>query len=114
MASMYPRLNTSDSIHVIANHNLSYVMNNIAASLSKIALDVSGNAVTGVVRVSETYVLVRWEWLMLTIALVAAGLFMFLVTGLRTAQPHNNLWLSSLLTLFYHSFDVGHNGRAGS
>jgi hypothetical protein len=37
--------NTSDSIRVIANHNLSYVMNNIAASLSKFALDVTGNAV---------------------------------------------------------------------
>jgi hypothetical protein len=61
-------------------------MNNIAASLSKFALDVTGNAVKGVVRVSETHVLVRWEWLMLTIALVAAGLFMFLATALRTAH----------------------------
>ena len=91
-------------MRVIASHNLSYVISNVAASLSKLGLDVSGETVTGVVQVSQMYVLVRWEWLILPAALVAAGLDLFLATVLRTAQHHNNLWRSSLLPLLFHRF----------
>ena len=48
-----------DAVLVVKAHNLSYVMNNIAASLTSLGLDLSNETVHGTVRTSENYTLVR-------------------------------------------------------
>ena len=102
----FPPDYSSDAMRVIRNHNLSYVLENIAASFSKLAIDKGGETVTGTVKVSETYILVRWEWMILPISLVAVGALLLLATIIRHSRHRNNLWRSSLLPLLYHQVEM--------
>ena len=98
--------NTSDTIRIIAAHNLSYVLGNVALSLTRLGLKFGGETITGVAYVSETYVSVRWEWLILPVIQVLAGLFLFWVTCVLTSFNQGALWRSSLLPLVYQKFDL--------
>ena len=75
---------SSDIIRRVASHNLSYVMGNLAASLTDHALSLADETVPGLVKTSEVYVFVRWEWLILPICLEIVGFVLFITTVLRT------------------------------
>lgn len=97
--------NTSDIIRQVAHHNLSYIMSNVAASLTNLALDLSGELFMGRVTINETYVVVRWEWFILPIVLEAAGAFLCLATVFRVHKRKTVLWQSSLLPLLFGGMD---------
>lgn len=103
---------SSDAVRVVANHNLSYAMNNTAASLSKLSIDFSGRMVAWTAQTAETYVTVRWQWLILPITLVASGLLLFIATMTQTHRCNDSLWRSSLLPVLYGHIEMpaGSNG----
>lgn len=76
-------------------------MENVASSLTNLALDLDGHLVSRKVHIEETYVNVRWPWFILPVLLEAAGLFLFLATASRTRKRGTVFWQSSLLPLLF-------------
>ena len=94
-----------DHLSQVAGHGLSYVMENIAASLTKAGMDLSNEAVEGHVITSEVFVLVRWNWLILPIILEAAGLFVLITAMVISRRNEVLLWKDSILPLLYHGLE---------
>jgi hypothetical protein len=94
-----------DNVKVIATNNLSFVVGNIAASLTKLGLDLSSETVTGNVTSPEVYVLVRWQWLALPIILELGGIIVC-AAAIRSSKTHKvRLWKASILPLLYHGLE---------
>lgn len=100
------KTNSSDIIRVVAANNLSYVVDNVAASLTNLAFEASDETVAGDVYTSETFVLVRWEWLILPVIQVSLGVLFLLTIIIRTSVHGSSLWRTSLLPLVYHTLDA--------
>ena len=94
-----------DIIRVVQAKNLSYVLDNVAASLTRLAIDNSSETVTGYVTTPETYVHVRWAWLALPICLEAVGIALLLATAVVSYHGKVPLWKESLLPLLYHGLE---------
>lgn len=89
----------------ILRYNLTYVLEGVTASLSKLALDESDVVVTGNVTTSEPYVHVQWPWLTLPIVLELMGILLFAVAVMVNSRHDIPLWKSSLLPLLYHGLE---------
>lgn len=92
---------SSESIKKIQATNLSYVLGNIADSLSKLALDLGNETIIGNVTTSETYVKVDWKWLILPIYLEITVVGLLAFTVFLSHRRNVPLWKSSILALLY-------------
>ena len=86
---------------------LKHVIDNVAAAITKRALQESPESVPGYVITSQTYVSVRWEWLILPIVLEVLGLLVLSVAMLMSSRRTVPLWKASVLPLLYHGFEHG-------
>lgn len=89
----------------IRDHNFSYLVERIAASMTKAELDnsttmVYGNVSSGVVQVD-----VAWYWFVLPAALNVVAILLLLATALLSHHRKTQLWKSSSLALLYHGID---------
>lgn len=85
--------------------DLRHLMESVAASLSSHIRSVSSEAVPGKVWAMETYVHVRWIWLMLPMALAPASL-LFLLTAIWTSKNGGvGIWKSSGMAVIFHGLE---------
>ncbi|KAK5937970.1 hypothetical protein PMZ80_009559 [Knufia obscura] len=87
------------------------VIDNVAASLTKILLDPQFNIngsrdVNGELGTVVTLVNVRWEWLILPAALCLGGIAFVSLAILATWRSRAPLWKSSLNALLYHGIKL--------
>jgi len=95
----------SDTMTVIQANTLGTVLNNVAASLTQLGLQVSNGTATGKVTTMQVYVLVKWEWLILPTVLELAGIALLLATALLSSHRKVDLWKTSIMALFYHGLE---------
>ncbi|KAL4895068.1 hypothetical protein BDV59DRAFT_211901 [Aspergillus ambiguus] len=92
----------SASLLRVSRSNFSYIMGNIAASMTKYARDLSNQTAYGTVYESRTYVSVDWAFLTLPAALILFG-FVFLASTITVNSRQNlSLWKTSLFPVLYH------------
>ena len=94
-----------DVLQVVQSDNLTSLMGNMAASLTKLGLRLSNETVMGNVTVSEVYVVVDWEWMILPAVLEVAGVILLLATMMMTQRHNVSLWKTSSLALIYHGLE---------
>lgn len=95
------------TIRRIGDEGLSPIMERIALSLSKLALDMDAphQVVTGFKFWPETLVRVRWWWLTLPVALGLAGAAMLVRVMVATRRSGVQLWKSSVAAVLYHGLE---------
>lgn len=96
---------SSKAIQKMMTTNLTTVVGGIAASLTKLGLDLSNVTVSGNVSTSEVYVHAKWVWLAFPIGLEALGILLVLSTIVVSHLQQARLWKSSVLPLLYHGLD---------
>lgn len=99
------QLSVPDYMQNIEANNLSVVVGNVAASLTKLGLDLSDQAISGNLTKNEVYVAVDWEWLILPALLEMAGICVILFTIFWSRRGDVRLWKSSALALLYHGLE---------
>lgn len=98
---------SSPALQKIKTTNLTTVVNSIAASLTKLALDLSNVTVHGNVSTTEVYVQAEWKWLIFPMALEVLGIALLIATMIISRIHRTRLWKSSVLPLLYHGLDDG-------
>lgn len=78
------------------------IMSNIAASLTKLALDNTDRTANGIAYSSEVFVSVKWSWLILPALMVLFGAIFLTVTMIISKSVDAPLWKSSVLAFLYH------------
>ncbi|ODM19713.1 hypothetical protein SI65_04699 [Aspergillus cristatus] len=81
------------------------IMQNIAASLTKYALENSTETVRGTMSVSRSFVSVEWEWITLPAIILLASMALFISTVVKNKKHGLNLWKSAILPVLYHGLD---------
>ncbi|KAJ5106681.1 hypothetical protein N7456_003356 [Penicillium angulare] len=61
--------------------------------------------VYGVVSTPESYVAVKWEWMILPAVLLVAGIFLLVATARISSHGEVHLWKSSALPLIFHGLE---------
>ncbi len=102
---------SSNTILRVAAHNLTFVTENVAASLTALGLSGGDEAITGAVEVSRSHIMVRWDWLIYPIILELMGLLVFGITVIQTRKHKTLLWRSSLLPLLFHEPQIRDSDR---
>jgi hypothetical protein len=99
----FPMEATTDQ--VIAAHNFSYLMERIAASMTKAELDNSATFVYGNMTSPVVHVEVAWYWFILPATLNVVTILLLLATAVLSHRCQTRLWKSSTLALLYHGLD---------
>jgi hypothetical protein len=86
-------------------HNFSYLVERMAASMTKAELDYSSTVIYGNMSSGVVQVDVAWRWFALPAALNAVAIFLLLATAVLSHNRKTQLWKSSTLALLYHGFD---------
>lgn len=89
------------------NVGMEKMIANVASSLSAFARKVNKNPIYGIVSTQESYVAVKWEWMILPAVLLAAGIFLLIATALISTRGEVRLWKSSALPLIFHGLEPG-------
>ena len=84
---------------------LATYMENLAESLTKMALDSDDNKVMGKAGTMVTFVRVQWLWLILPLILVLMGLIFLLVTRQASKKRKTPLWKASLWPLLFRGLE---------
>ncbi|OJJ35802.1 hypothetical protein ASPWEDRAFT_41044 [Aspergillus wentii DTO 134E9] len=95
----------SDNLRRIVDSGLETVVTNVAASLTKHALDSSNSTIHGIVNVAQVYVHVKWAFLALPAAVLILGILFLVITILINRGQKLGLWKSSILPALYHGLD---------
>jgi hypothetical protein len=95
----------SDTGQIIRNHSFSYIMERIAASLTKAELDNSATIITGNMTTPVAHVDVAWYWFILPATLNVAAIILLLATAVLSHSRKTQLWKSSTLALLYHGLE---------
>jgi hypothetical protein len=86
-------------------HNFSYLVERMAASMTKAELDNSTALVYGNVTTSTVHVEVAWYWFIPPAALNVLAILLLLATAIFSHHHKTRLWKSSTLALLYHGLD---------
>lgn len=86
-----------------ATKDLETLMEGIAASLTSWGLSKSTSSIVGHSFANETYVHVRWLWLIPPACLELAILALFLTAVMQSRRARLPIWKSSALALLYHN-----------
>ena len=102
-----PRPNnySSEVVDAITTKGLGTVIGNVAASLTRLALERSDTTVVGTVGVSQVYVDVRWKWFILPCFLELMGILFLFLTIVISRYRDVHIWKSSLYALLYHGLE---------
>jgi hypothetical protein len=90
----------------IQAHNFSYLMERIAASMTKAEFDNSTSLVYGHMSTGLPHVHVAWHWFILPAALNVLAMLLLLGTVILSHHRKTQLWKSSTLALLYHGLDA--------
>jgi hypothetical protein len=93
------------TIQAIQAHNFSYLMERIAASMTKAELDNSTTLVHGHMTSPVVHIEAAWPWFILPAALNGLAIFLLLATAVLSHHRKTQLWKSSSLALLYHGLD---------
>lgn len=89
--------------------NIVQTMDDMATGMTNALMNnysTPGAAQAGVAHLNETYIQVRWPWLVLP-ALLTLSAFAFIILVMIESSGHENmLWKSSLLPLFFQHLEV--------
>jgi hypothetical protein len=86
-------------------HNFSYLVERMAASMTKAELDNSTTLVYGNVTTSTVRVEVAWYWFVPPAALNVLAILLLLATAILSHRHKTRLWKSSTLALLYHGLE---------
>lgn len=89
-------------------------MENLAQSLTRLALDSDDNKVLGNVGTMVTFVRVQWLWLILPLVLVFMGPIFLLVTRWASKKRNLPLWKASLWPLLFRGLECDVDVRANA
>jgi hypothetical protein len=85
--------------------NMTQLMDNVAASMTDYIRNVSSTVEHGTAWGSESFVHVRWAWLVLPLALAPLS-FLFLLSAIWISGHHNvKVWKSSSLATIFHGLE---------
>lgn len=93
---------SSPGLQKIKTTNLTTVVTSIAASLTKLGLDLSNVTVHGNLTTTEIYVQAEWKWLIFPMALEALGIILLVTTIVISHMQKMKLCKSSVMPLLYH------------
>ena len=105
-----PGISSSDTIqHIYLSGKLSEIVDDVARSMSAfIQNNHATSAVTGFQSHVETYIEVRWLWLILPITTIFLA-FLFLALTMYVSSRHTtNPWKSSILPVIFHGLHDTH------
>lgn len=88
-----------------STRNLSQRVESIADALTNYGLQTTNDTVLGVAIAEESYVRVRWPWIILPAFLEVATLALLVLTIIHSRREGVTLWKSSVLVLVYHGVD---------
>ena len=74
-------------------------------ALTKFGLDQTTSKVTGYTITPETYVHVRWQWMIFPVALELATLTLFILVIIHSRREGVPIWKSSIMAIIYHSVE---------
>jgi hypothetical protein len=92
-----------------ATRNLTQRVESIAAALTNYGLATTNDTVQGDAFAEESYVHVRWQWLILPAFLELASLVLLVLTIVHSRREDVPIWKSSVLALMYHGVDELHD-----
>ncbi|KAJ5605695.1 hypothetical protein N7510_008476 [Penicillium lagena] len=81
---------------------LGAVLSNMAAALTKYALETSNESAIGTAMLSQTFVAVSWQWLTFPSVLLVLGFVFWIATVVVNRRHRLGLWKSSILPMLYH------------
>lgn len=88
-----------------STRNLSQRVESVAVALTNYGLQTTNDTVRGEAIAEESYVRVRWQWIILPAFLELASLLLLVSTIIHSRRQHVPLWKSSILALIYHGVD---------
>lgn len=102
---------SNEEVYIWKDKGPGYVMNNIAASLTKTMMDPTQNVygtnpINGTASVPVTLVRVTWLWVLLPFGICLSSILFFLATVYVTFKSGAPLWKSSINAFFYHGIDI--------
>jgi len=105
-SSVRTTLFSSNAMQVINEaEDLGVLMETVAVSLTDYIRNISSTPQYGTVWEEETYVHIRWLWLILPITLAPMSLF-FLLSAIWISSHRNvKVWKSSILAIIFHGLE---------
>jgi hypothetical protein len=95
----------SNTVGPDSTRSLEQRVESIAAALNNWGLQTTNNTVRGDAIGEESYVHVRWKWIILPALLELASLALLVVTIVYSRREDVPLWKTSALALIYHGVD---------
>lgn len=101
------KLNTRNSSYTyqfVQDNGLNATLHSIAEALTALMQNISTKTITGQVAHTQTYVQVRWLWLLYPVVVIFIGIFFVLFTIAETIWINKDtpVWKNSNLPLIYH------------
>jgi hypothetical protein len=88
-----------------STRNLSQRVESVAVALTNYGLQATNDTVRGEAIAEESYVRIRWQWIVLPAFLELASLVLLVLTVVHSRREAVPLWKSSVLALIYHAVD---------
>jgi hypothetical protein len=88
-----------------STRNLSQRVESVAVALTNYGLQTTNDTVRGKAITEESYVRIRWQWIVLPAFLELASLALLVLTIIHSRRENVPLWKSSVLALIYHGVD---------
>jgi hypothetical protein len=107
-------LSTTRDTHWDPLFNLSIEVELVENALTKLGLEgleQTTSRVTGYTIIPETYVHVRWQWMIFPVALELATLTLFILVVIHSRREGVPIWKSSILAIIYHRVEGLPNER---
>lgn len=80
-------------------------LENVAIVLTNYGLETSNETVSGYANSMETYVRVRWQWMILPVVLELSSCVLLISTIFHSRRKKIPTWKSSILAIIYHEVE---------
>ena len=80
-------------------------LESVATALTNYGLETTNNTVPGRAFAEESYVKVRWQWIILPVLLQLSTLVLFIMTVVYSHLNGVPIWKSSILAIIYHAVE---------
>ena len=95
---------SSDWMQALYEHgitNIPHSLDNLATSLTN-HMRLQGQPAEGIVNQDQTFIYLRWEWLILPFAVEVPAIFFVTGTIISTVKSDLPVWKASALAMFFH------------
>jgi hypothetical protein len=96
---------SSNTVGKKSTRSLQERLENIATALTNYGLEKTNETVRGRAYAEETYVKVRWWWILLPTLLQLSTLILFITTVVYSHRSGVPIWKSSILAIIYHGVE---------